>query len=293
MAKDKCPECPDEGLPGWMGTFADMMTLLFAFFVLMFSMATMDPVKYSAFQESEAEKQGGSAMGKEEQEAAMKKVEEQIEELKENNVVEINGKPIEEYKEMLLEEIQKEKQKQPKGFATIKKELAEMIENMDLEDSTNVVYDTRGLALEIDGDLCFGKGSVIIEPGLKSLLDKMIEEFMTADNDSRPILIEGHTDNELIFGKLAKKYPSNWQLSSARASVVVQYMILNGVQPGRLTASGYADQWPSGISTIDFRMGKVTPEMIEEKNEDDELKAKNRRIKIIMGNTPVLMGNAG
>ena len=53
---DKCPECPDEGLPGWMGTFADMMTLLFAFFVLMFSMATMDPVKLAAFSEAEAEK---------------------------------------------------------------------------------------------------------------------------------------------------------------------------------------------------------------------------------------------
>ena len=52
---DKCPECPDEGLPGWMGTFADMMTLLFAFFVLMFSMATMDPVKMAAFSEAEAD----------------------------------------------------------------------------------------------------------------------------------------------------------------------------------------------------------------------------------------------
>ncbi len=47
MSGEKCPECPDEGLPGWMGTFADMMTLLFAFFVLMFSMATMDPAKLS------------------------------------------------------------------------------------------------------------------------------------------------------------------------------------------------------------------------------------------------------
>ena len=58
---NKCPECPDEGLPGWMGTFADMMTLLFAFFVLMFSMATMDPVNMAAFSDAQAEIQGGVA----------------------------------------------------------------------------------------------------------------------------------------------------------------------------------------------------------------------------------------
>ena len=89
-----------------MGTFADMMTLLFAFFVLMFSMATMDPVKYSAFQESEAEKQGGAAMGKAEQEAAMEKVEEQIEELIGNEegdvLVEVKER-IEEYLDELEE----------------------------------------------------------------------------------------------------------------------------------------------------------------------------------------------
>ena len=48
---DKCPECPDEGLPGWMGTFADMMTLLFAFFVLLFSLSSPDPVKVSKMQD--------------------------------------------------------------------------------------------------------------------------------------------------------------------------------------------------------------------------------------------------
>jgi len=52
IKKKKCtyPDPPDEGIPIWMATFADMMTLLFAFFVLLFSMSTLDPVKYSAFQ---------------------------------------------------------------------------------------------------------------------------------------------------------------------------------------------------------------------------------------------------
>ena len=50
----------EEGLPIWMQTFADMMTLLFAFFVLLYSMSSPDPVKYAAFQNSQAEKTGGT-----------------------------------------------------------------------------------------------------------------------------------------------------------------------------------------------------------------------------------------
>jgi len=62
LAKHKCKQCEEqeEGLPLWMATFADMMTLLFAFFVLLYSMSSPDPVKYAAFANSMAEKTGGS-----------------------------------------------------------------------------------------------------------------------------------------------------------------------------------------------------------------------------------------
>ena len=52
--KNECPKCPDEGLPGWMGTFADMMTLLMCFFVLLFAMSSLDPVKIQMMQELES-----------------------------------------------------------------------------------------------------------------------------------------------------------------------------------------------------------------------------------------------
>ena len=64
MAKEfkesDCPVCPDEGLPGWMGTFADMMTLLFAFFVLLFSMSTLDPVKMAMMAEEMSDVASGA-----------------------------------------------------------------------------------------------------------------------------------------------------------------------------------------------------------------------------------------
>ena len=56
--KNECPKCPDEGLPGWMGTFADMMTLLMCFFVLLFAMSSLDPVKIQMMQESAQKRLG-------------------------------------------------------------------------------------------------------------------------------------------------------------------------------------------------------------------------------------------
>ena len=52
MANKECPKCPPEGLPAWMGTFADMMTLLMCFFVLLFAMSSLDPVKIQMMQDS-------------------------------------------------------------------------------------------------------------------------------------------------------------------------------------------------------------------------------------------------
>ena len=106
---------------------------------------------------------------------------------------------------------------------------------------------------------------------------------MTANNDLRPITVEGHTDSDWFpKGKLAKTYPTNWELSSARASEVVKYLILKGVNSGRLRASGFADQWPAGVTWKEMRSGNITPDVIAEKNATKELKEKNRRIKIII-----------
>ena len=58
MAEKECPKCPPEGLPPWMGTFADMMTLLMCFFVLLFAMSSLDPVKIQMMQDSAQKRLG-------------------------------------------------------------------------------------------------------------------------------------------------------------------------------------------------------------------------------------------
>ena len=230
----------EEGLPIWMQTFADMVTLLFAFFVLLYSMSSPDPVKYAAFANSQATQTGGST----DQEM-----------------------PSETYKDQ----------------SEIKQELEQLIEEMDMQDKAKVTQDPRGVALELDGDVCFGSGSVTLRNELKQTLDKASTKLMSNPKDLRSILIEGHTDNQDPTGKIAERYPTNWELSSARAANVVNYLIFKKVMPGRLTASGYAHRWPAGATWGEVRSGKVDDNFISEKNATTDQRINNRRIKIIFG----------
>jgi len=280
-----CEECPDEGLPGWMGTFADMMTLLFAFFVLMFSMATLDPVKYSAMQDVEADRKGGATSGSsaEDTEAKIEEIKENMAKLKEQDVTEINGIPIQKYEEILIEDAKEEESKTKKSLAEIKETMENILVDMNILDSANVVTDPRGVILELDGDVCFSSGKVEMNDKLIAFLEDASKQIMQADNDQRPIIVEGHTDNVVPKGKVQKKFPSNWELSTARASTVVNFLISKGVNPSRLSARGYASRWPAGVLWNEIRNGSITDSKIAEMNKTPELQAKNRRIKIIVG----------
>ena len=107
---------------------------------------------------------------------------------------------------------------------------------------------------------------------------------MKNSHDFRLVVIEGHTDSDPIPEELQEYYPTNWELSSARASKVVNYLIDIGVNSGKLQAAGYADRWPADMSWSDVRSGKVTNSTILEHNNTLKKKKKNRRIKIIFTN---------
>ena len=103
---------------------------------------------------------------------------------------------------------------------------------------------------------------------------------MLADkNDYRLIIVEGHTDADPIPKEIVDYFPTNWELSSARASKVVNYLIEIGVNSGKLQASGYADRWPASHSWFEVRSGKINNTIIKDNNKTPEQKRKNRRSK--------------
>jgi len=95
------------------------------------------------------------------------------------------------------------------------------------------------IRFRISSELLFGSGSAVLNPAAHPVLDELVTVFK-AQPDMR-LVVEGHTDSSPIK---SERFPSNWELSSARAAAVARYLIGQGVAPQRLQASGYADTRP-------------------------------------------------
>lgn len=112
-------------------------------------------------------------------------------------------------------------------------------------------------------EILFDSGKVTIKPEGIEVLERVGEILL--DVKDRSINIEGHTDNVPIGPVLAKKYPTNWELSASRATNVARYLQEKaGIDPGLLSATGYGEYHP--IASNDTKLGK----------------AKNRRIEIVL-----------
>lgn len=108
----------------------------------------------------------------------------------------------------------------------------------------------------------FDSGKAEVKPEGLAVLQKVVD--IVKDVKDKAIRIEGHTDNIQIVGALAKKYPTNWELSAARAINVTRYLQQQGIDPTVLAAVGYAEFKPVAD------------------NASEEGRAKNRRIEIIL-----------
>jgi len=110
--------------------------------------------------------------------------------------------------------------------------------------------------------ILFDSGSAVIKKDGKKVLDRVADILKNLKNQQ--IKVEGHTDNVPISTRLADKFPTNWELATARATTVVRYLQERGVSPEFLGAEGYAEFRP------------VAP------NDTDENKSRNRRIEIVL-----------
>lgn len=118
--------------------------------------------------------------------------------------------------------------------------LQQFLREKGLQTQVLVRHEERGLVISLlsDGTL-FDLGSADLKPSARQVLDRVAEVLRAVPN---PVLIEGHTDNLPIR---TVQYPSNWELSAARAARVLRYLVQKGGIPAeRLIAVGYADTRP-------------------------------------------------
>ena len=164
---------------------------------------------------------------------------------KRRSVIQLQGKVIQ-----LLDDTKK----------TIETSLKDQIAAQDIE----VVEVGNTLKVIFLDKILFDSGSVEINPGGQELLKLMADSLR--GNNEQDIVVEGHTDDVALSAALRKRFPSNWELSTARASAVVRFFQYEGgIQPKRLAARGYSYHRP--VASNDTEKGRQ----------------QNRRIEIILG----------
>lgn len=127
-----------------------------------------------------------------------------------------------------------------------------------LSDDVEVEALQSGVAIRISDKILFPSGQAEMLPGGDAILPPILSAVVETDPD---IVVEGHTDDLPIS---TARFPSNWELSAARAISVVKLLIDNGVAPGKLRAAAYADTRPVAS------------------NDTPEGRGKNRRVEIIL-----------
>ncbi len=218
-------------LPGtqWLTTFNDLITLLMVFFVLIFAMSSGDMVKIKEFRSAII--RGFGALEKKG----------------------VGSVGLIETTRPTIISVQEES---ADSFPEAVHELVAEIDALPGVDSENT---GRGVVIRIEGSILFNSGSATINPDAFSLLQKIGGVISRVPNS---VCIEGHTDNVPIT---TQAFPSNWELSAARAVTIVKFLANRmDVYPRRLSAVGYGESRP------------VNP------NDTPEHRAKNRRVEIVL-----------
>lgn len=129
-------------------------------------------------------------------------------------------------------------EEQPESLASIKEEIDEHIEARDLQTVVGTVVNDEGLELSLNSGAFFRSGDARIQPEVEGALSSMLE-VLAPYSDKYRFAVEGHTDSTPVAP--GGQFPSNWELSTARAIVVRERLEENGVGRDRIRVEGYAD----------------------------------------------------
>lgn len=222
---------------GWIVTFSDLMSLLLTFFILLFSMSTIDETKF----EEASQSIQGVLSGQSSPDILDN----------ENNSIDKDFN-LDNYKS---------------GIEGMYDEVVGYIQEEDLNSDVSVNMNEKGVFVDIKEAILFDTGSAEIKDSGLEVLQKLAKLINNLENQ---IVVEGHTDNIPINNY---KYPSNWELSTDRAVSVVRYFSeKEKVDPQRLAAVGYGSFNPIGPNDTEQQRAanrRVNILIIFEKESDD------------------------
>lgn len=291
MAEEECPKCPPEGLPAWMGTFADLMSLLMCFFVLLLSFSEMDVLKFKQIAgsmkfafgvqnkiEVKDIPKGTSVIAMEFRpgkpdptpiesiQQQTNEMTQQMLEFQAGNEDSAGGRQKQrgeqrggQSQQTATESSSSAEQSTDQSqMAELMKKVAQQLEKQILDGSVEMESLGQQLTIRIRENGSFSAGSAFLQPQFQPVLRKI--GMLLADVPGE-IEISGHSDGQHIANEL---YRSNWDLSAQRAVAVAEAM---------RTAPGFDE---SRMSVV----GKADTDPIVENATTSADRAKNRRVEI-------------
>lgn len=196
----------------WLMTYADLVTLILVFFVLLFSLSKMETGNIL-----DALKSFEITIGNETPKTSLFDIIDTGSLRKRKKLDQLTG-----MREM-----------------DVFKEMKSFISKMSLGESVNAEFTEGKIVLRVEGSVLFRSGSADLLPQASHILSDIIQ--IIQNNPQYDVDIQGHTDNRPIS---TPKFASNWELSAIRATTVLRYLIENGISGERLTATGFADLRP-------------------------------------------------
>lgn len=122
--------------------------------------------------------------------------------------------------------------------------IEKLSESKEITDNAKILKSDRGVILRFNDKMLFNAGSAIIKPEMLPVLDKVAKELKNLD---KKVIIEGHTDSTPIN---TAQYPTNWELSTARATNIIKYLITEKeLNPQKMSAVGYGEYKPIAPNT--------------------------------------------
>ena len=205
----------------WMISYADFITLLFAFFVVMYAISSVNNEKYKVLSDTLAQVFESEATS--------------------TDPIQV-GEPLLVASPHVVDIPYVDGWADPEEGDThvTSDDPVEAIENagFDAEEGISVITNNDWLEITLEGSLLFPGGSATLGSGAQSRLSEVVSILEVHDN---PITIEGYTDNVPQEGQL---FDSNWVLSGARASAVAKFFVDNGIRRNRISAVGYGENHP-------------------------------------------------
>jgi chemotaxis protein MotB len=232
----------------WLLTYADMLTLMFALFMVLYSISSVNISKYESLQQSLKAAFSGSILsgGKAIMQSGSESTKAHTPATAEvPSIVPLTPnipKPTDTSAQQITKAMlaASAAQREQESFKKLQKELNSYAQAHGFATEVQAVIDRQGLVVHVLTDkLLFDSGSATLRPAGLPLLAE-IGHLLNIDQ-KHPITVEGNTDNQPIQ---SSQFPSNWELSTDRATTVVRYLIAHSIQDQRLSAAGYADLHP-------------------------------------------------